>query len=227
MNFDFTGKTVFITGGSRGIGKVICEEFSRVNATVICPSRDEMNLQDADSVEKYLNQYANIEPDILIFCAAINPKNNIEDISIQDVQDSYQVSVISSIQIIQKYIESMKNKQKGQIIFISSLYAIVAKEGRISYATSKNAITGLTKTLALELAPYSICVNAVAPGYVLTDMTHKNLTEDEIIKIKNDIPTGRFQEPEEIANFVMFLCSEYNQSITGQLISIDGGFLCK
>ena len=121
----------------------------------------------------------------------------------------------------------MKNKQKGQIIYISSLTAIVAKEGRISYATSKNAITGLTKTLALELAPYSICVNAVAPGYVLTDMTHKNLTEDEIIKIKNDIPTGKFQEPEEIANFVMFLCSEYNQSITGQLISIDGGFLCK
>jgi 3-oxoacyl-[acyl-carrier protein] reductase len=121
----------------------------------------------------------------------------------------------------------MKDNREGKIILISSLYATVTKEGRLSYASSKHAITGLVKSLAVELAPYDICVNAVAPGYVMTEMTKQNLSSQEIENIKEMIPMGRFQKPEEIANAVMFLGSEWNKSITGQTLNIDGGFLCK
>jgi 3-oxoacyl-[acyl-carrier protein] reductase len=112
----------------------------------------------------------------------------------------------------------------GKIVLISSLYSMVTKERRIAYSSSKSALTGLMKTSALELAPYNILVNAVAPGYVMTDMTKKNLSAEEIKNIEQQIPTKRFQSEEDIASLVYFLCSEENKSITGQLIAVDGGY---
>ena len=97
----------------------------------------------------------------------------------------------------------------------------------MAYSMSKNALTGLAKTLSLELGQYNILTNCVAPGYVMTDMTRKNLSMQEIEQIRESIPTKRFQSGQDIANIVMFLCSEMNQSITGQLIAVDGGFTCK
>ena len=121
----------------------------------------------------------------------------------------------------------MKEKEFGRIVFISSLYGSVSRERRIAYSSSKHALNGLTKTMALELAPYQITVNCVAPGYVMTEMTRKNLSDEDIKEITKMIPTGKFQEPEEVANTTLFLCSEENKSITGQYIAVDGGFLCR
>ena len=121
----------------------------------------------------------------------------------------------------------MKNQKWGRIVFISSLYGIVSRERRIAYSSSKNALNGLCKSLAIELGEDNILVNCVAPGYVMTDMTRKNLSEEEINAITNNIPTRRFQTTEDIANITAFLCSDLNQSITGQLIAVDGGFTCK
>ena len=95
------------------------------------------------------------------------------------------------------------------------------------YSSSKNALNGLTKTLALELAKDNILVNEIAPGYVMTEMTKKNLSSKDIEMIENRIPTGRLQTKEDIAFLTGFLCSEQNQSITGQLIAVDGGYLCR
>ena len=81
--------------------------------------------------------------------------------------------------------------------------------------------------MTLELAPYNVLTNCVAPGYVLTDMTKQNLTAQEIKDIESKIPTGRFQSEQDIANLALFLCSDLNQSITGQLIAVDGGFICR
>lgn len=223
----FKGKKVFITGASRGIGKQIAKQFEKAGAIVNAPTRAQLDLADGNSVQNYLNREEEQDYSILIFCAGVNPKNEIENMTMQDVYDTFQVNVFSSMQIIKHFVSKLKRKNGVKVVFITSLYSFVSKEGRIPYASSKHAITGLVKTLALELAPYDICVNAVAPGYVMTEMTKKNLSEQEIEAIKSMIPTGRFQDPGEIADAVMFLASDNNRSITGQTLVVDGGFLCR
>lgn len=224
---DFKGKTVFITGASKGIGKQIADRFIKCGANVIAPRRSELDLADRMSIADYLDRHQNMDTDIMIFCAGVNYKASIENITLDKLYETFQVNLFSAIQIINRYIENMKKKKNGKIIFISSLYAIVSKEERTSYSASKNALTGLMKTLALEGAEDGICVNAVAPGYVLTEMTQKNLSEEELKEIECQIPMHRLQETEEIADVVLFLAGHWNKSITGQLISVDGGFLCR
>ena len=227
MSVDYCGKKVFITGASRGIGKVICNMYEEGGAYVCAPSREELDLSQPCSVENYLEQNSDKEYDILIFCAGVNNKSSIESIEEQNLHETFQVNLFSSIEIIKKYIKKMRSKNMGKIIFISSLYAFVSREERLSYCCSKNAITGLVKTLALEGAPNNICVNAVAPGYVYTEMTEKNLSENELENIRNLIPMSRLQEATEIADAVAFLSSDKNKSITGQILAVDGGFLCR
>ncbi len=227
MKNGFKNQKVFITGASRGIGLEIAKAFEQSGAVVIKPSREEMNLSEPSSVEKYIKEHENTDISVFVFCAGVNNCEMIEDITSENLRETYEVNLFSSIRIIRKYVESMKRNNYGKIIFISSLYATVSKAGRIVYSSSKHAITGVMKTLALELAPYNICVDAVAPGYVITEMTNKNLTKEEQEEICKRIPTGRFQEPKEIADTVLFLASKNNRSITGQTINIDGGFLCQ
>ena len=226
MEIDYTGKTVFITGASRGIGQAIANSFVEAGACVIAPKRKELDLSDQEKVDKYLREHTETNASVFVFCAGMNPKSDIDHIVMEDVKETFQVNLFSTIQIIKQYIPVLKKNKKGKIIFITSLYASVSREERSSYTSSKHAITGLMKTLALELAPYNICVNAVAPGYVMTEMTKKNLSEKEIMEIQEKIPTKRFQKAEEIASAVLFLGSDKNESITGQTINIEGGFLC-
>jgi 3-oxoacyl-[acyl-carrier protein] reductase len=219
-------KQIFITGASRGIGKTIADSFKANGAEVISPTRAEMDLGDVASVKHYLAK-AGSSPSVVIINAAVNIKSYIEDVLEKDFFYTFQVNLYASIQIIKHFLPDMKNRRDGKIIFISSLYALVSKEQRLLYSSSKNAITGVIKTLALELASYNICVNAIAPGFVMTEMTKKNLSEKEIEDLLKNIPTGRLQTEKEIADIVLFLASEYNKSITGQTIAVDGGFLCR
>lgn len=223
---DYINKTVFITGASRGIGLEIKEYFMTKGANVIAPARSELDLSDSASVDEYLNS-AKPAFDIFIHCAGINTLSGIEDVTDEIMLEAFNVNLLSAVKIIKYNAAGMKEKQFGRIVFISSLYSAVSRENRIAYSTTKTALLGLTRTLALELAPYNILVNCVAPGYVMTDMTRKNLSEEEIRKIESNIPTGRFQETTEIADAVGFLCSDLNKSITGQSLYVDGGFLCR
>ena len=225
--FSFNNKQVFITGGSRGIGNKICELFKSYGANITAPSRDELNLLDRKSIENYLLNNSDYSPDVFIHCAGINMLSSIDTITDSIVDDVFQVNYFSAVKLLNSFTKKMKEKQYGRIVFISSLYAIISREKRIAYSSSKNALTGLMKTLALELADSGILVNSVAPGYVMTEMTRKNLSIKEIKEIENNIPTHRFQTEEDIANICLFLCSELNNSITGQLIAVDGGFSIK
>ena len=226
MGNDLTGKVVFLTGGQRGIGLCIKNTFEKMGARVISPSIEELNLLSRESTKHYVDCF-NDKVDIYIHCAGINNVARIEDINIDDVTDTFEINYFCNILLLKKMIPEMKKKNDGKIVFISSLYALVSKEGRISYSSSKNALTGLCKTLALELGPHNIMVNCLAPGYVMTEMTKKNLSKDEIEKIEKMIPTGRFQQEQEIADAVVFLASDSNKSITGQVLAVDGGFLCR
>lgn len=219
--------TAFLTGGSRGIGKAIKESLEKTSISVIAPTRTELDLSSSESITKYLEKNTNLVPDIFVHCAGINELAGIEEISQDLILRVFQVNYNSAVQLLKSFVPSMKKKEYGKIVFVSSLYGIVSRERRIAYSSSKNALNGLCKSLALELAPYNILVNSVAPGYVMTDMTKKNLTEEEIKNIEKNIPTGRFQSEDEIAEAVVFFCSEKNKSITGQLLAVDGGFLCR
>lgn len=227
MEINFTNKEIFLTGGSRGIGKKIKEMFEKNGAKVISPDIDELDLSQPECIEKYLNENPNLEPDVFIHCAGINKLSGIEQIKMEEMEEIFHVNCFAPVQLLSKIVSLMKRKPDGHIIFISSLYALIGKERRIAYSSSKAALTGLTKTLALELAPFNIMVNAVAPGYVMTEMTRKNLSDAEQKEIKSAIPTGRFQTEEEIAELVLFLSSNLNASITGQIIAVDGGFTAK
>lgn len=226
-SIDFTNKTVFLTGASGGIGKNIKEYFEQSNAKVIAPDMDELDLLSTDSVKEYLDINRDLKIDIFVHCAGINKLSDAEDLTMELMESVYRVNVSSAVELLSGFIPNMKNNKSGKIVFITSLYAIVSRERRAPYSASKSSLLGVTRTLALELAPYNILVNSVAPGYVDTEMTRKNLSSKEIEDIENTLPTGRLQKPEEISDIVGFLCSDLNKSITGQQVAVDGGFTCR
>lgn len=223
---NLNGRVLFITGGKGGIGSAICKSFSEAGADVIAPSSSEMNLQSESSIDNYLKNMS-VSPDFVIHSAGINELAGITEITRETLNKVFQVNLFSFIEILNRTIPKMREKGYGRIVGISSLYGIVSCERRIPYSSSKHAMTGLIKSTALEVAKDNILINGIAPGYVMTDMTRRNLSEDEINSLRRQIPTGRLQKASEIADLCLFLCSSFNQSITGQIIPVDGGFLCR
>ena len=223
---DLNGKILLITGGGGGIGSAICKTFKEAGATVIAPTSSELNLLSNDSIREYFAQLP-VYPDLFIHSAGINKLAGITEATQEVFTDTFQINLFSFASILKYIVPSMKEKSFGRIIGISSLYGIVSRERRVPYSSSKHALTGLIQSTALELAQNNILVNGVAPGYVMTPLTRKNLSEKEIAELYRQIPTGRFQESSEIADLCLFLCSSFNKSITGQIIPVDGGYLCK
>ncbi len=226
MNIDMTGHTLLITGGHGGIGRAICECFSSCGAEVIAPSSRDMNLLNEAAIDSFLDTMTS-QPDMVIHCAGVNELAGIEELAPEVLGKVFRVNLFSFMHILKCTVPYMRTHHYGRIIGISSLYGIVSRERRIPYSSSKHAMNGLIKSLALETAGDNVLVNAVAPGYVMTEMTRKNLSPQEIEDIRQNIPTGRLQEAEEIAELCCFLCSDMNQSITGQVIPVDGGFTCR
>lgn len=225
MNLTLHNKTVFLTGGSRGIGRCIRELFVGMGAEVIAPGRERLDLSDRGSVRTYCDERG-VDVDIFIHCAGRNELAGIGEISTELAERVFQVNYFAALELLRAAVPHMRARKDGKILLISSLYAMISKERRIAYSSSKSALTGLMKTLALELAPDQILVNAIAPGYVMTEMTTQNLSPEEIAAIASEIPTGRFQTGKDIAELAAFLCSTANRSITGQLITVDGGYTC-
>lgn len=204
---------VLITGASRGIGEEIAKKFIDLHCDVHIPTRNELNL-NSDINLKYDNF------DIIINNAGINPINNITDISSREVM---QVNYFSPLKIIQQCLPHMISNNYGRIINIGSIWSDFSKQGRAAYSASKSALNSLTKSLTAEYAKYNILSNTISPGFILTDLTLRNNTEEQIEKLKNSIPIGRLGYCFEIADLVEFLTVK-NTYISGQNIIIDGGF---
>ena len=219
-------KTVLITGTSRGIGFAIRKILEKEKYVIVAPDRQELNLADKHSVEYFIHKNRNLNIDILINNAGINNPEWIQNLDDKNIEESMEVNLISPIKLIKAFVGHMIQNKWGRIVNISSIFGVVARGKQVMYAATKHGLNGVTKALALELGPYNILVNSVCPGFTNTDLVKRN-SKEKNAEIACDIPLGRFAEPEEIAECVLFLISEKNTYMNGANIMIDGGFTCR
>ncbi len=219
-------RTVLLTGASRGIGQSIYNLLEK-DYEIIAPAREELDLSDNASIESFIKKNKSLKIDIIINNAGINSPQWIEEITDENLGNTIQINLVAPIRLIRGFVEYMKKNKYGRIINISSAFGIVARGKQVLYASTKHAINGVTKALALELAQYNILVNSVCPGFTKTDLVVKKNSPEKIVLLEKDIPLGRLAEPSEIANLVGFLASDKNTYMTGSCILIDGGFTSK
>ncbi|MGC8595457.1 MAG: 3-oxoacyl-[acyl-carrier-protein] reductase [Candidatus Kryptoniota bacterium] len=239
-------RVALITGGARGIGRAITLELARSGADVAFTYKSSAKLIDSlleeimsmgrrglaleadavimssavEVVNKVVSEFKRI--DILVNNAGITRDNLLLRMSEDDWDAVMQTNVKSVFNYTKAVAKVMMNQRFGRIINISSVVGLKGNPGQSNYAASKAAIIGFSKSIARELASRNILVNAVAPGYIETDMT-ASLTEDQRNAVMNMVPLKRVAKPEEVARVVRFLASPDADYITGQVISIDGG----
>jgi 3-oxoacyl-[acyl-carrier protein] reductase len=218
-------RVALVTGASRGIGLAIATRFKTDGYEVLTPTRAELDLSNQASIEEFLRTRKQ-DIDILVNDAGINRVALLDKIQSADLEATLQISLLAPFRLIQALTPGMCARGYGRIVNISSIWSMVSRAGRTTYTISKTALNGMTRSLAIELASYNVMINAVAPGYVLTDLTRQNNSPEEIERISQTIPAHRMAAPEEIANVVSFLCSEQNSYMTGQTVLVDGGYSC-
>ena len=216
-----------MTGASRGIGRGVADVFRERGHDVVAPTRTDFDLSDLGAVRAYARSKALGDIDVLINNAGENKPLPLEQIEPKDLERILTVNVEAAF-LLARYIGvAMASRGWGRIVNVSSVYSMVSRERRSMYSTSKAALNGMTRALAVELGPKNVLVNAVCPGFVDTDLTRQNNTPEEIAGLCALVPLRRLASIPEIANFIYYLASAENTYITGQSIPIDGGFLCQ
>ncbi|HVO83578.1 MAG TPA: SDR family oxidoreductase [Syntrophobacteria bacterium] len=218
-------RRALITGGSRGIGAAIVQKFSQEDVDVVAPTRAQLDLLSNESIDGFLASL-NSPIDIIVNNAGINVLASATEIADGDIRDALQTNLVAPLRLTRKLAPQMMARGFGRVVNISSIFSLVSKRFRVSYSASKAGLNGLTRTLAVEMAPFNVLVNAVAPGYVDTELTRQNNSAQDLQAICTTIPMGRLAQTSEIAEVVFFLCSDKNTYITGQVIVVDGGFTC-
>lgn len=216
-----------MTGGSRGIGAAVIAELKRLDVEVIAPTRGDVDLSDLVQVDTFAKEMSRESLDILILNAGENIPMDLDQLSTDHWCRTMDVNLNSAFILVRELGPRMVEKRRGWITAISSCYSVRARAGRAPYSASKAALNALTRSAALEFAKGSVLVNAVAPGFVLTDLTRQNNDDDGIRRLEEQIPLGRLAEPSEIADLVAYLSGPTNTYITGQVFAVDGGFLCQ
>ncbi|MEM7600088.1 MAG: SDR family oxidoreductase [Verrucomicrobiota bacterium] len=215
-------RRALVTGGSGGIGTSIVRILTEKEIEVVAPPRSELNLADRSSVSQYLKEGK--EFDILINNAGINHLCAVADLCLDNWDRTLEVNLTSTAILMKGCIEGMRDRGWGRVINIASIYGRVVRERRGIYSATKAALIHLSKTVAVEEAPYGILVNTVSPGFVDTPLTSQNNSPKVIAALESRIPLGRLAKPDEISRLIAFLCSEENTYLTGQDLAIDGGF---
>lgn len=237
MNFE--GKIVLITGGSRGIGKSIAEAFAESGATTIVTYRNAIDAEyfDSKSIRHYQCDVADIKSvqemtdkiiaehqkiDVLVNNAGITKDGLLMRMSEEDWDAVIDTNLKGVFNMTKTVTRHMMGKRYGKIVNITSVVGITGNPGQSNYVASKAGVIGFTKATAKELASRSININAVAPGFIGTEMTDK-LSDEVKAKYLESIPLKRIGSGKNIADVVMFLSSDMSEYITGQTICVDGG----
>lgn len=247
MKIQFNNKTVLVTGGTRGIGKQIADDLHELGATVIITGTNaeriaELNKEakengtrrifysvDFSSKEETLQFAEKLAAhetiDVLVNNAGINKLNFIYNAVTEDWDDMIAVNLSGPFHMIRTVSAKMKKAGYGRIINIASIFSKISKEKRSVYSATKFGIHGLSVGAANDLSRFNILVNTVSPGFIMTDLTRKNLSPAEIETMTMQIPAKRMGETKDISNVVAFLASDFNTYLTGQNIIVDGGFV--
>lgn len=218
------GRTALVTGGSRGIGRSVADKLIRIGYTVIVPSRIELDLSSPASVEDFVKRNQSVKIDVIVNNAGVNNPALVEEFTDRDIEETMNVNLISPLRLVRGLVRHMKAQRYGRIVNASSIFGVVSKEKRALYSMTKFGLNGLTKSLAVELGQFGILVNSVCPGYTNTEMTRRNVSPEERVRIEATIPLRRFAESDEIAEVIVFLASDRNTYITGETVIVDGGF---
>lgn len=247
MKLDLTGKTALITGAGRGIGRSVAIAFAKAGADIACVSRSETNskkvadeilslgrkalpyavdVSDAKAVmaavEKIITDFGKV--DILVNNAGITRDGLIMRMPETDWNAVIDTNLGGAFHFSQALSRSFLKQRFGKIINITSIIGLIGNAGQSNYAASKAGLIGLTKSLAREFASRGITCNAIAPGFIETDMTQE-LKEELRRTLLEKIPLARFGKPEDIASCALFLASHAGDYITGQVLTVDGGMV--
>jgi NAD(P)-dependent dehydrogenase (short-subunit alcohol dehydrogenase family) len=251
MNIDLRGRTAVITGGSRGLGEAMAKTLAGAGAQIVLVARDRARLElvrddiaahggaaelfVADVIQE--NEVAKLaeavkarigSPQILINNAGINLRKNLVDFTLEEFRSVLDASLISTFLMCRAFVPGMRGTGYGRILNMSSIMSHVSLPGRAAYSSAKAAVLGLTRALALELAPDRITVNGISPGPIGTDMNLALMNNPDVnAQFLASLPVGRWGKVEEIGALACYLCSDAAGFITGTDILIDGGWTAR
>ncbi|MCO4320842.1 3-oxoacyl-ACP reductase FabG [Aliidiomarina quisquiliarum] len=239
---DLSGQIAVVTGASRGIGRAIAESLTAQGATVIGTATSDqgaaaiseyladqgkgfrLNVNEAGAIEAFIaevqQEFGTI--DILVNNAGITRDNLLMRMKDDEWDDVIQTNLTAVFKLSKAVMRGMMKKRQGRIVNIGSVVGTTGNPGQANYCAAKAGLIGFTKALAKEIASRGVTVNAVAPGFIDTDMT-KTLTDDQKAQIFGTIPAARLGKPEEIAAAVSFLVSSGAAYVTGETIHVNGG----
>ncbi len=249
--FDLTGKRALVTGGSKGLGQAMARAFVEHGADVFICSRHEDELEAAaleigagleQRVEWAVVDLADPAQaeslageaqrrlgrvDILVNNAGTNVPQPIDEVSDENWATMIELNLTSAMRLTRALVSPMKQQKWGRVIHVSSVLGLGGKEGRNGYCASKAGMIGLTRASALDLGPFGITVNCIAPGPFLTDLPGRLLSGEQKRHFADRTALGRWGRPEELMGPALLLASEAGSYITGSVLSVDGGCLIR
>ncbi len=249
--FNLSGKVALVTGGSKGLGKAMARGFAEAGADVVISSRHENELRPAldeilqgtgrrgryvvadmrrrDEVNRLartaLEQMGRV--DVLVNNAGTNKPQPIDAITDEVWDDVIEINLSSVMALTRALVPQMKERRWGRIIHISSVMGFLSKEKRNVYSATKSALIGLARASALDLGPFGITVNCLAPGPFLTDLPGGLLSDAEKKAFADHTAVGRWGDPRELVGPALLLASDAGSYITGETIVVDGGYLTR
>lgn len=251
MKIDLRGRTAVITGGSRGLGEAMAKTLAEAGAHIALVARDRQRLElvgqaiaesggtaavftadvtkesDVAALASAVQERFG-DPQILINSAGINIRQNLVDFTLEEFRSVIDASLISTFLMCRAFVPGMQGTGYGRILNLSSIMSHVSIAGRSAYSSAKAGLLGLTRALALELAPEGITVNGISPGPIGTDMNKALMNNPEVnAQFLANIPVARWGKVEEIGALACFLCSDAAGFITGTDILIDGGWTAR